>query len=191
LLSSLIMPKDTFETFSQQKLTDAICQNDENVLKWIYQQNYSKVQQMVLANSGNVDQAKDIYQDAFLAFWTNVKTGKFRPENDTALSGYLYQISKNKWMDTCRSQAFKRTVFQEHFPDQIDEEEEDQEALLIRIEGAFAKLGENCRDLLTRYYYRKDSLSSLASHFGWTEATTKNNKYRCMERLRSSLKTDD
>lgn len=181
------MPKDIFETFTQENLTDSICQNDEKVLKWIYQKNFSKVQRMVLANSGNVEQAKDLYQEAFLAFWTNVKTGKFRPENESALSGYLFQISKNKWLDTIRSQAFKRTVFQENFPEQVEEQEDDRESSFMQIEDAFSRLGENCRELLTRFYYQKESLSSLAVYFGWTEATTKNSKYRCMEKLRSSL----
>lgn len=183
------MPIDTFETFTQEKLIEAVRQNDEKVLKWIYQKNYPKVQQMVMSNSGTIDQAKDIYQEAFLAFWTNIKTKKFQPENESAISGYIYQISKNKWLDMLRSQAFKKTVYPETFPENIEEEVEDKEASLVRIEAAFAKMGENCRELLTRFYYQKDNLNKLAAHFGWTEATTKNNKYRCMEKLRASLKS--
>lgn len=181
------MPKDIFKNYTQEQLIEAICQNDENALKWVYQENFPKVKQMVLTNSGNGEQAKDIYQEAFLCFWTNIKNGKFRPENGSALSGYLYQISKNKWLDTLRSQAYKRTVLRENVPEKIEEESVDNEAVLVQIEGAFAKLGENCRELLTRFYYKKESLSSLADYFGWTEATTKNSKYRCMEKLRGSL----
>lgn len=184
------MPIDTFETYTQEKLIEAIRQNDEKVLKWIYQKNYPKVQQMVMANSGTIDQAKDIYQETFLAFWTNIKTKKFQPENGSAISGYIYQISKNKWLDTVRSQTFKKTVYPDTFPEKIEEESDSKESSLLRIEAAFAKMGETCRDLLTRFYYQKDSLTKLAAHFGWTEATTKNNKYRCMEKLRASLKSD-
>lgn len=183
------MPKDTFETFSQENLIEAIRHNDEKVLKWIYQKNYPKVQQMVLTNSGNTEQAKDLYQEAFLSFWTNIKSGKFQPENESALAGYLYQIAKNKWLDTVRSSAFKKTVFPEVFPEKIDEELEDKEGYFVHIEGVFAKLGGNCKELLTRFYYQKESLSVLSAHFGWTEASTKNNKYRCMEKLRISLRS--
>lgn len=183
------MPKDTFETFSQEKLIGAICQNDDKVLKWIYQKNYSKIQQMVLANSGTIEQAKDLYQETFLVFWMNIKSGKFHPENESALAGYLYQIAKNKWLDTVRSSAFKKMVFPEVLPEKAQEAQEDKEVYFIQIENAFAKLGENCKELLTRFYYQKESLSSLSAHFGWTEASTKNNKYRCMEKLRTSLKS--
>lgn len=184
------MPIDTFETFSQEKLIEAIRRNDEKVLKWIYQKNYPKVQQMVLSNSGTIDQAKDIYQEAFLAFWMNIKTKKFQPENESAISGYIYQIAKNKWMDMVRSQTFKKTVYPDSFPENMEEETEDNESSLVRIEAAFIKMGDTCRELLTRFYYQKDNLTKLAAHFGWTEATTKNNKYRCMEKLRASLKSD-
>ncbi len=184
------MAKDIFETLSQEKLTEAIRQNDEKVLRWIYQKNFPKVQQMVLTNSGSVEQAKDFYQEAFLTFWTNIKTGKFQPENESALFGYLYQIAKNKWLDTVRSAAFKKTVYPEVLPEKIEEEQEDREGYFLQIEGAFARLGENCKELLTRFYFQKESLSALSAHFGWTEASTKNNKYRCMEKLRSSLKSE-
>lgn len=184
------MPKDTFETFSQEKLTEAIRQNDEKVLKWIYQKNFSKVQQMVVTNSGTEEQAKDLYQEAFLTFWTSIKTGKFQPENEFALFAFLYRIAKNKWLDTVRSSAFKLTVFPEVFPEHIAEEQEDKEAYFLLVESAFARLGENCKELLTRFYFQKERLSELSAHFGWTEGTTKNKKYRCMEILRNSLKSE-
>lgn len=185
------MQKDIFETFTQEELIESICQNDEKALKWIYQKNFSKVHQMILSNSGTTEQAKDIYQDAFLTFWTSIKTGRFHPENESALSGYLYQISKNKWLDIVRSQAYKRTVFQDDFPEPIEEESFEKETSLVRLEGAFSRLGDTCRELLTRFYYKKESLRSLAEYFGWTEATTKNSKYRCMEKLRSSLNSEN
>ncbi|WP_111668887.1 RNA polymerase sigma factor [Algoriphagus litoralis] len=184
------MQKDIFETFTQEKLTEGIRQNDERIIKWIYQKNFLKVQQMVLANSGTMEQAKDLYQEAFLSFWTGIKTGKFHPENNSALGGYLYQIAKNKWLDVVRSSGFKMTVFPEVMPEKVQEEQEDKEGYYLQIEGAFAKLGETCKELLTRFYYQKESLSALSTHFGWTEASTKNNKYRCMEKLRSSLKSE-
>lgn len=184
------MPVDTFETFTQEKLIEAIRQNDERVLKWIYQKNYPKVQQIVLANSGTVEQAKDIYQETFLVFWMNIKTKKFIPVNESAISGYIYQISKNKWLDTVRSQSFKKTVYPDILPEKMEVEVDDNESSLVRIENAFAKMGDTCRELLTRFYYQKDNLTTLAVHFGWTEATAKNNKYRCMEKLRASLKSE-
>jgi RNA polymerase sigma factor (sigma-70 family) len=184
------MQKDIFETLTQEMLMERICQNDESVIKWIYQKNFMKVQQMVLSNSGNKEQAKDLYQEAFLTFWTSIKTGKFHPENNSALGGYLYQIAKNKWLDTVRSVAFKRTVFPEVLPEIIEEDQESKEGYFVQVESAFAELGGKCKELLTRFYYQKESLSALSAHFGWTEASTKNNKYRCMEKLRNSIKSE-
>ena len=42
----------------------------------------------------SIDDAKDLYQESFIAVWNNLKTNKFQPKNETALQGYLYQIAK-------------------------------------------------------------------------------------------------
>lgn len=73
-------------------------------------------------------QAKDIYQEAFLAVWQNIKKGAFQPRNESALQGYLFQIAKNKWTDELRSARYKKTQRQESFqnledhPNEIDQE---------------------------------------------------------------------
>lgn len=179
------MPKDTF---SQETLIKGILQNDEKVLKWIYQKNYPKILQLVVANSGTPELSKDLYQEAFLTFWTNVRTGKFQPESETALFGYLYQIAKNKWMDVVRAKSFKQTTLTETLPERIEEDADDRESYFEQLELALSQMGESCRELLTRFYFQRESLGTLAAHFGWTDATTKNNKYRCMEKLRNSIK---
>jgi DNA-directed RNA polymerase specialized sigma24 family protein len=41
--------------------------------------------------------------------------------------------------------------------------------------------------VLTLYYFMKQSMSKIAAVFSWTEATAKNNKYRCLQRLRNMV----
>ncbi|MEI9913190.1 MAG: sigma factor [Bacteroidota bacterium] len=47
--------------------------NDEQALKALYAANYSKVENYVLDNSGSAEDAKDIYQEAFIAVWRNIQ----------------------------------------------------------------------------------------------------------------------
>ena len=81
---------------SQSELVFAIKSNESDVLKHFYTTNYKKIEVLILKNSGSIEHAKDIYQDAFITVWTHVKNDKFTPKNDTALQGYLYKIAKNK-----------------------------------------------------------------------------------------------
>ncbi|WP_431133304.1 RNA polymerase sigma factor [Psychroserpens mesophilus] len=183
--------REAHKTNHQLQLVEAIKANDQIALKQFYMSNYHKIEALVLKNSGSVDHAKDLYQDSFIAVWKNLKANKFEPKNETALQGYLYQIAKNKWMDVLRSSTFKKT---NGFTDEtlafLKEEPKDEykganEDKLKATMNAFKNLGQPCKQLLTNFYYEKKSLKIIASELQLEEASVRNKKYRCMEKLRS------
>lgn len=180
---------------SQLQLLNAIKDNDSVVLKQLYITNYYKIEALVLKNNGSKEHAKDVYQEAFITVWKNVKNDQFIPENETALQGYLYQIAKNKWMDILRSPRFKKTKMIQHELNVLDknidqnghEKEEEQEFFRKRLEQtmeAFKNLGAPCKELLTAFYYDKASLRDIANKLKIEENTARTKKYRCMEKLR-------
>ena len=168
----------------------AIRANDEKALRQLYVSNYHKIESFILKNSGTEEQAKDVYQEAFIALWRNIQLERFQPQNDTALDGYLYQIARNKWMDHLRSGHFNKVVSMDtadmHLPDDGGNAS-DTNALLDAIRLHFKLLGDNCRKVLTLFYYDNDSMKKIADEMGWTEATARNNKYRCIQKLRELL----
>ena len=169
----------------------AIKANDEKVIQELYMDNFDLVKLFVLRNNGTPDDAKDIYQEAFLSAWRNIRMDKFRPRQDGALEAYILQIARYKWLDHLRTSRYKHTVsfVSEHenlmtfdTPDDITEKR------IQIIKTHFRTLGEGCHKLLTRFYYKNESMKTIAADMGWTEATVKNNKYRCMEKLRNLIK---
>ena len=166
--------------------------NDEGVLKTLYQSNFYKIEAFVLKNSGTTEHAKDIFQEAFIAVWKNVKTNKFHPQNNHSLNGYLYTISKNKWMDYLRSKHHKKTVvtsklnhFQISNTDSLDKHDDIlKENRLQDIMQAFKKLGLPCKNLLTKFYFEKKSMNTIAEELQLDTASTRNKKYRCMQKLK-------
>lgn len=183
--------RETYRTDHQLQLIKAIKANDQIALKEFYMSNYYKIEALVLKNSGSIEHAKDLYQESFITVWENLKTNKFIPKNETALQGYLYQIAKNKWMDVLRSNRFKKTntltnetlVFLKEEP--IENFEEENSEKLKKAMDAFKNLGQPCKQLLTNFYYEKKSLRVIASELQLEEASVRNKKYRCMEKLRS------
>lgn len=180
---------------SQLQLLDAIKANNSVVLKQLYTANYYKIEALVLKNNGSKEHAKDVYQDAFIAVWKNVKNDQFIPENETALQGYLYQIAKNKWRDILRSPSFKKTKTIQHELNVLDknidqnghEKNEEQEFYRKRLEQtmeAFKNLGAPCKELLTAFYFDKASLRDIADKLKIEENSVRTKKYRCMEKLR-------
>jgi len=189
------MPKVTAiidQESSQIQIVRAIKNNDLKVLKALYQANYHKVKALVLSNNGSIAHAKDIYQDAFIAVWKNIKNDKFTPKNDTAIDGYLYTIAKNKWMDYLRSKRYKKTLvtsYETHFNISditIDEFSDDNtnDERLHSVMQSFKHLGLPCKTLLTKFYFEKKSMRDIAKELKLDAASTRNKKYRCMQKLR-------
>ena len=176
----------------QSQLIIAIKTNDSVALKALYISNYPKIESLVLSNSGTKEDAKDIYQDAFIVVWNNVKDKSFIPLNESAIQGYLYNIAKNKWMDIIKSSRFKKTKssFSEkafiNKSDDINEEDASNEKLKATMD-AFKNLGQPCKQLLISFYYEKKDLREIASELNIEESTVRNKKYRCMEKLRAMV----
>lgn len=163
---------------------------DENVLKNLYEENYSAIVTYVVKNSGTEHDARDVYQEAFLAVWRNVQLQKFLPASKAEFSAYLYQVGRFKWIDQLRAKKLRPVSMAE--PNSVAAEElnllakEDQERIEA-VRKQFLHLGKNCRELLQRFYFLRQKLREIAESFAWTEATAKNNKYRCLQQLKQLL----
>ena len=180
-------------TDSSSEIVTAIKANDNRVLKSLYASNFYKVEALVLKNSGTKEHAKDIYQDAFLAVWKNVKLDKFVPQTEHSLHGYLYTIAKNKWMDYLRSKDYKKTTVSDQISNlnstkmdvDIIDDNDMKEQQLTKVMEAFKTLGEPCKSLLRQFYFDKKSMKDIAEHLKLDAASTRNKKYRCMQKLRT------
>ncbi|SFB74551.1 RNA polymerase sigma factor, sigma-70 family [Flagellimonas taeanensis] len=166
---------------------DGFKRNDEIILERVYRSVFPKVRAHVLNNSGDVAKAKDVFQEAFVACWQNVKDNKF--DGTGNLEAYLFTIAKNKWTDHLRSARFKKTVHQDVIPLIDHEEEEDQENEAQNeheiMKSAFHQMGNGCKDLLSLFYFERKNMEEIAEKLGIGSASARNKKYRCMEQLRA------
>lgn len=185
------MPKDPISQPLQEELILGIRTNQRDIMESLYTEVFPKVRSYIQQNKGDEDQAKDIFQEAFLVAWQKVKSGEFIPQNSTAMQGFLFQVAKNKWLDWLRSSRFKRESSLGTIAIDVSDTENEilQEERLALLDRAFQLLGDSCKELLKRFYYQKVTLEELASSKGWTPQTAKNNKYRCMESLRKIMKS--
>lgn len=184
-----IKPKQNIKS---NQFIEAIKVNDIVALKHLYKINYPKVEVLVLKNNGTKEHAKDIFQDAFLALWKNVKQDKFVPQNESSINGYLYTIAKHKWMDYLRSKDYKKTVVYSALTDTaaLDDDlskttdDNINDERLQNVMHAFKGLGAPCKDLLMKFYFEKKSMKDIAEELQLDAASTRNKKYRCMQKLR-------
>jgi RNA polymerase sigma factor (sigma-70 family) len=175
----------------QFKLLDAFLYNKEVLLKDFYISEYPKTKYYILKNGGTIDNAKDVFQEAFFACWKKMSTGHSSFKNEAEIEAYLFTTAKNKWIDQIRVTGRKKTISLDEKLHLLPADEttpiaefyEKEERLTITL-SAFESLGQACKDLLKQFYFHKMSLKSIAESLEMEEASAKNKKYRCIQKLK-------
>jgi RNA polymerase sigma factor (sigma-70 family) len=172
-------------SINQEQLHAAFLSGDEKVLAALYSEGFAPVKRFVINNSGGIDDARDVFQDAMTIVWLNIQQGKFKVLNDASLQGYLFQIAKYKWLDKLKSKESKvtRSLKHEgdHIPDNYAVEDETQFHYLQKL---YAGLGEKCKRILDLFYYENKSLDEIGADLGFDADSLRTMKYRCMMQLR-------
>lgn len=189
-LLTVIMPTRTAKLpgYTDQSLYEALLNNEAPAFEFIYTKNFPAVRQQVKQYGGSEDDAKDVFQEGVIALWNNIRSGTYQLRENVKMSTYLIQICKLRWMDRMKKASHRYEIKKEDYVEPAAEAEvlvdwidrEDQQ----QFQQQFAQLGERCQDLLKRFYFLKESLQDIAQVMGIGEATAKNEKYRCMQRLK-------
>jgi len=149
------------------------------------------VKKFIITASGTKQDAEDVFQEAILILFRNIKDEKF--EHKSRVETYLYSICRHLWLDILRKRKrelkhqseFGLQFSSEQMSDDINEQKD-----ISLAEAAFKMLGEKCRELLQLFYFKKQNMVAIAKHLGFgSEQVAKNQKYRCIEKAKQHLKT--
>lgn len=176
---------------TEQEIFDGIAQKDNQTFLYLYNKYQGRILGMVRKNSGNEEDALDVFQEGLIALWTNISQGKFQAGQKAKIATYLYTLCRNILISRLRKRTYTQPI-EDHPKAQAVEAEEGLEyhRRIERLEQNFEKLGASCKKLLLLFYYQKASLQEIAVQMDWTEKTAKNTKYRCMKKLRAIYKPE-
>jgi len=145
------------------------------------------VLQVILSNSGDEDDAKDVYQEAIIVLYNKIKTGDF--ELSSKLKTYIYSVSRRIWLKKL-SQQSKKTNNLSDFEDVLAVEEdveqhEEKDQQFQKMESALQHLGEPCKTIIQDFYINNLSMTDICEKFGYTNTdNAKTQKYKCLQRLK-------
>lgn len=155
--------------------------NNNEALKYLYKDPLRKIRKFILMNSGTMDDADDVFQDAIIVLFQYVKNGKFNEEYD--LDGFLFRVAKNAWIDIARK---KQKVIKASFIGFDIADESDYLKDMIKDEQLnafhllFNKLEDNCKKILSYVVFDKKNMKQIAELMGFKdENVAKNQHYRC------------
>ncbi len=175
--------------YSDREIIEILNQAEDHqtdrAFRYLYKTYFGMALQFVRINNGDDSDAEDVFQDVLVAFYRNVRTGKFR--GDSAIKTYLYSMVRNQWL--VRLKKNQRNVNMEN-PEHADktmyvvQSSYKTEDLANEVNKLLSEVSDRCRELLKLYYFDNLSMSELAERAGFdNENSAKTQKYKCMQRL--------
>ena len=173
------------------RILDLIKRGDERALAELYGLTRKMVTSHVIRNSGTLDDADDMLQEALVVLWERVRSGRY--EYSAKLSTFIFSTVKHIWMRRLAHQ--RRECVTSVDPDSVPGNEASLLDEMItneeshEISSAMEKLGEPCRTLLLLFFWEELSLVDIARRMGYANAdTVKSKKYQCKKSLQRLLK---
>ena len=170
---------------TDDELLTGLAEGSDAALTQLYRRYFPMVMHFVTTNSGNEDDAKDIYQEALVVLYEKVKSGSL--ELHCQLKTYLYSVGRRLWLKQLSQRSRFMVNDSEEFTsvddDLTDHLERDRQFDLMA--ESLDRLGEPCRTLLEDFYIRHSSMQDITEKFGYTNTdNAKTQKYKCLMRLK-------
>ncbi len=144
---------------------------------------FPSVRQLVETNSGNKEDAEDIFQEALLILYKKTKAGGF--VLSSSIKTYLTGVARNLWYQELRRRG--KEVSAGTGLEIVEEPMIEQEQEFKLAEMAFNLLGEKCKQLLILFYFKRKSMIEISRTLEFSnEKVAKNQKYRCLEKAKDN-----
>jgi len=176
---------------NEELLVRDIRDNEESAFKFLYSEYYDTVSRFICSHGGQEEDARDIFQEVVISIWHNITEGKY--ESKGYFKTYLVQLCKFKWYDKLKSGSKQHTELSWNPPDGPDaddrEEMEMREQQIAEMLNFYNRIDEKCRSLLKMFYFEKKSFKQVGEALGLTPQSAKNQKYRCIKKIKEFYKT--
>ncbi|MGD1843950.1 MAG: RNA polymerase sigma factor [Salibacteraceae bacterium] len=157
-------------------------QSREALLKDWYLQLFPKVAAYIQRQGGDLEDAKEVFQESLIAYYEKQTLEKFQPrQSDEA---YLFGIAKKKWL----THQARRQRLEEIGAHEIQEDPQEKPVAATLL-AVLKQTSERCLNLLQAFYYENQSMQTLAQRFGYTSIRSATvQKYKCLEKVRDQVK---
>jgi len=165
------------------EILEKIAKGDETALDYLYKKHYRMMTNLVLKNNGTEEEAKDVYQEALLAFWQKAISGKL--VLTSKISTFLYSICLNQW----RKELDRKSRLSNEEVDSEEFQGHDQNERYKIVMQCISELGDTCKRILTYYYFDGLNMTDIAEKLNFANTdTAKTKKYKCKKKLDSLIK---
>jgi len=170
-----------------QKLISALRLRERDAFKYLYQHYTGSIKHFVKNNGGQDGDAEEIEQNVIIHLYEKIVSNTFVLNEGTKLSTYMFAVGKNMWYKKSSREIRYAPEDLIHEPfEEIDfYTSEDNNILEMEVISALSKSDDDCKAILTMYYYDKKSMRDIAEEIGTiSEENLRKRKYKCIQKLK-------
>jgi len=192
------------KTLSDADILYGIRHRDNDVLEYIYKRFFPSVHKIVKERGGDEHDARDLFQDAVVILFKNIRNGKIRIKG--SFPAYFLVMCRFLWYEARDADPSTReTLLDQLGESQLEslaetpaDTEEKRSAIRndfdLRKEKIYQKhyryLTTDCKKVLTMFY-RKRGYEHIAHKMGYSSAGyARRKKYLCWRHLLKRIKDD-
>ena len=169
----------------------ALINSDTKVINTIYKDNFFKVRSFVIKNSGQLQDAEDVFQKALMQLAVRYKKEKFVIKS--SFEAYLFTVCKNLWRRELNKSKIKVAN-----NEVVELKDDNQDIALAVLEQkrwelfteSLELISENCKQIL-KLYFAKISYAEIMNKFNYnSETVVRQRVFKCKNSLKQHVKKD-
>ncbi|MBQ4819218.1 sigma-70 family RNA polymerase sigma factor [Aquimarina sp. MMG016] len=167
-----------------QKIINGIKTGNERILKAFYKKNFLSIKMYIIKNSGNKEDAEDVFQDALVVIYQKLRSDSLIL--NCSINTYFYGVCKNLWRNRLRTKkkAITTNTFIEYHDTNtciiLDEIEIKEREHLYRKH--FLKLSSSSKEILHLFFEGK-SMREISKITGYSEGYARKKKFEAKKAI--------
>lgn len=161
--------------------TEVLEQTREDLLLDLYQEMFPSVATYISNRGGSFEDARDLFHDAMIIFYEKFATLQIHMDERAYIMGIVKHLWTKKIYQTSRFTSLESLTEKQS--------ETVAEPMVEKVLTFIQRAGQKCLDLLTAFYYHKNSMEEISTQFGFSgERSATVQKFKCLEKVRNSVK---
>jgi RNA polymerase sigma factor (sigma-70 family) len=179
--------------YSDTELLRALQQQKppDSAIRHLYVSYFEMAAAYIRQNSGNQQDAEDIFQEVVINFIELVQKQRFR--GDTSINNFLYSITRHIWLNELKRRGRSIRREEKYEREKVRTEAEpggspadpEAKAQLMKV---IESLGDACKKILLAFYFEGLPMREILGQMDYqNEQVLRNKKYKCMKQLEEML----
>jgi len=160
----------------------------DRALVYLYKENIEKINRYISNNSGSMEDAEEVLQDALVVTFKKVRQADFKLT--AKLDTFIYAVCRNIWYKKLRKKKIK-VVDQEIDANRYVEDreldfviEEEESPILKYIN----QLTDSCIKILSMYFFEEKGIKEMTTILKYkNDQVVRNKKSLCLKRLKTLM----